>query len=200
MYGSTPHGVTGETRPATSCTSVRTGHPASLDTSAHTRRRLLAGSALLGLLAGTGARAAGPSAASVPLVWPTVELLDGGRFGAEQARQHDVVLVFWSTTCPFCRRHNQHVEKLHRAALAQGRALRVLGVARDRDPEVVRRYALAQGYTFPITMAAAPLTDLVGARRVIPLTVVVDKTGRLRQAIPGEMFEEDVMELLEGPR
>ena len=176
--------MTGETRP----------------TPLRTRRRLLAGGAMLGLLASPGAWASGASAASAPLVWPTVELLDGGRFGAEQARQHDVVLVFWSTTCPFCRRHNQHVEKLHRAALAGKRALRVLGVARDRDPEVVRRYAQAQGYTFPITMAAGPLSELVAARRVIPLTVVVDKAGRLRQSIPGEMFEEDVMELLEGPR
>jgi peroxiredoxin len=180
MYGWIQLGVTGETRPM--------------------RRRLLAGGALLGLLAGGKAVAGNAPAAPAPLAWPTVELLDGGRFGAEQARGHDVVLVFWSTTCPFCRRHNQHVEKLHRAAKAQGSALRVLGVARDRDPEVVRRYAQAQGYTFPITMAAAPLMELVGARRVIPLTAVVDKTGRLRQAIPGEMFEEDVMELLEGPR
>ena len=30
---------------------------------------------------------------------------------------------------------------------------------------------------------------------MIPLTVTVDRQGRLLQAIPGEMFEEDVMEL-----
>jgi hypothetical protein len=31
---------------------------------------------------------------------------------------------------------------------------------------------------------------------VIPLTAVVERSGRLRQVIPGEMFEEDVMEWL----
>jgi hypothetical protein len=30
----------------------------------------------------------------------------------------------------------------------------------------------------------------------MPLTVTVDRRGRLRQVIPGEMFEADVMELL----
>jgi hypothetical protein len=56
------------------------------------------------------------------------------------------VVVFWSTTCPFCRRHNQHVEKLHRPPPAPA-PLAVLGVARDRDAEAVRRHA-AHGYTF----------------------------------------------------
>ena len=31
---------------------------------------------------------------------------------------------------------------------------------------------------------------------MIPLTVVVDRQGRLKQVIPGEMFEEDVLDLL----
>ena len=184
MYGWTHHGVTGETRP----------------TPLRTRRHLLAGGAMLGLLVIPGAWASGASAASAPLVWPTVELLDGGRFGAEQARQHDVVLVFWSTTCPFCRRHNQHVEKLHRAALAGKRALRVLGVARDRDAAVVQRYAQAQGYGFAITQDVAPLAAALAPRNLIPLTAVVGRDGRLVQVLPGEMFEEDVMELLDLAR
>ena len=105
------------------------------------------------------------------------------------------MVVFWSTTCPFCRRHNQHVEKLHRAAA--GRRLAVLGVARDRDIAVVRRYAGQQGYTFPITTEQAPLAAALSARRVIPLTATIDRGGRLLQVIPGEMFEEDVLELLQ---
>ena len=31
---------------------------------------------------------------------------------------------------------------------------------------------------------------------MVPLTAVVGRDGRLRESIPGEMFEEDVMELL----
>ena len=30
---------------------------------------------------------------------------------------------------------------------------------------------------------------------MIPLTATVDRSGRLQQVIPGEMFEEDVLEL-----
>jgi thiol-disulfide isomerase/thioredoxin len=107
------------------------------------------------------------------------------------------VVVFWSTTCPFCRRHNQHVEKLHRAAQAAGAALRVLGVARESDVAEVRRYADQQGYSFPITLDNAPMAAALSQRRVIPLTATVGRDGRLKLVLPGEMFEEDVLELMQ---
>lgn len=135
-----------------------------------------------------------------PVAWPEVALLDGSRWGPAQAAGQAVVVVFWSTTCPFCRRHNQHVQKLVRAAT--GLPLTVLGVARDRDAEAVRRYAAQQGYSFAVTLQHAPLAAVISARSVIPLTATVDRQGRLKHVIPGEMFEEDVMELLklaEGP-
>ena len=139
--------------------------------------------------------AAAPAAPGQAVAWPEVTLLDGSRFGAAQAAGRALVVVFWSTTCPYCRRHNQHVEKLHRASA--GRRLAVLGVARDGDTAAVRRHANAHGYTFPITMDQAPLAAALSARRVIPLTVTIDRAGRLLQVIPGEMFEDDVLELLQ---
>jgi len=130
--------------------------------------------------------------------WPDMALLGGGRFGPAQAAGHAVVVVFWSTTCPFCRRHNQHVEKLHRAAMAlPGRRLRVLGVARETNADIVARYAQAQSYSFPITLNQPGLVELLSPRRVIPMTVTVDRQGRLKQALAGEMFEEDLLELLQ---
>ncbi len=143
------------------------------------------------------APAAAPLQRGESLVWPEVTLLDGSRFDSSPAGNGSraAVVVFWSTTCPFCRNHNRHVEKLHRAAAGQG--LAVLGVARERDAAVVRRYAQQQGYSFPITLDHPALNAALAPRRVIPLTVTIDRKGRVKQAIPGEMFEEDVMELLQ---
>ncbi len=152
--------------------------------------------ALAALPLWTGAFGAAAPADGPAVAWPEVALLDGSRFGAAQAAGRTVVVVFWSTTCPFCRRHNQHIEKLHRAAAA-GRTLVVLGVARERDAAAVARYAAQQGYSFPLTLDHAPLAAALGARRLIRLTVVVDRLGRRGSVIPGEMFEEDVMELLQ---
>lgn len=136
---------------------------------------------------------AAPAVAGQPVAWPDITLLDGSRRPAAHWAGHAAVVVFWSTTCPFCKRHNQHIEKLYRAADPQ--ALAVLGVARERDAATVQRYAASQGYSFPITLDHTPLAAALSERRMIPLTITVDRQGRLLQAIPGEMFEEDVMEL-----
>lgn len=165
------------------------------------RRSLLA----TPLLLPAGRVLAAPAAPGQPVAWPAVRLLDGTELEPAHWRGRAAVVVFWSTTCPFCRRHNQHVEKLHRAALAlPGQPLQVLGVARENDAAAVKRYAQQQGYSFPITLDNRAMAAALSERRMIPLTAVVARSGRLKQVLPGEMFEEDVMELLQlapaGPR
>lgn len=149
--------------------------------------------AVIALLAASaaGARAA-PAAPGEAVPWPEITLLDGTRWTPSPGRAQ--VVVFWSVSCPFCKRHNAHVDRLHRAAADGGP--QVLTVSRDRDAAAVRRYLAANGYGFPVTLANDALSAVLAARRIIPLTVLVDRQGRLKQAIPGEMFEEDVMELL----
>lgn len=168
------------------------------------RRTALWTPAALGLLArgalGTLALDSASAAPAQPgqlVQWPAVtSLLDGKALTATDLQARPAVVVFWTTTCPFCRRHNQHLEKLHRAALAAGSPLRVLAVARERDASTVRRYAQAQGYSFDITLEHLPMAAALTERKVIPLTVYVDRHGRLQQVLPGEMFEEDVMAFL----
>ena len=139
------------------------------------------------------AAATTPRALGQVVDWPTLELLDGRRLVAADWRDTAAVVVFWETTCPFCRRHNAHVDKLHRAS--EGKRLRVLTVARDRDPALVRQYLSSQGYGFPVTLQEGALRAQFSARRVVPLTCSVGRDGRLREVIPGEMFEEDVLAL-----
>ncbi len=137
---------------------------------------------------------AAPAALGQPVQWPaSLRLLDGATLEAAQLRQSATLVVFFSTTCPFCVRHNQHVQKLVQAL--RGQPLRVLGVAHDRDPEAVRRYLAAKGPGFAVTLDQQPLHEALSLRRVIPLSCVIDAQGRLREVIPGEMFEEDVMGL-----
>jgi thiol-disulfide isomerase/thioredoxin len=124
--------------------------------------------------------------------WPTVKLMDGRTWAPEAGRPQ--LVVFWSVTCPFCQRHNAHLQRLHERVLAEG-GPQILTVSRDRDPAAVQRYLKANGYTFPVTLEHEALRAALAARTVVPLTVLVDRRGRILQSIPGEMFEEDVMEL-----
>jgi thiol-disulfide isomerase/thioredoxin len=161
------------------------------------RRRWLARAAAASLLPWALAPTlAAPANKGERVAWPTFSLLDGSRLDAKTLAQTPVVLVFWSTTCPFCRRHNEHLNKLVEATRGKG-PLRIIGAARDRDAALVRRVVQERGYRFDVTMDAEPLRAALASRNIIPLTVVVGADGRLREVFPGEMFEEDVLELAE---
>ena len=158
------------------------------------RRRWLLGTAALAAWSELVSPAWAQPRQGQAVAWPDVTLLDGTRWGAAQAQGKQVIVVFWSTTCPFCLRHNAHIEKLRRAAT--GRALEIITVARDKDPAAVKAYLARHGYGFQVTMAQEAMAAALSPRKVIPLTITVDRQGRLGQVIPGEMFEDDVMEWL----
>jgi thiol-disulfide isomerase/thioredoxin len=155
-----------------------------------TRRTCLV--AGLGALGVASARAeAGAPASSFD--WPPLRLLDGQTLAPASWQGQGAVVVFWETHCPFCKRHNARLDKLHRAT--RGQPLRVLGVALDTDEQVVRHYMAANDFRFPVTLDGTHLRARWTARRVIPMTLVFDRQGRLLQAIPGEMSEDDVLGL-----
>ena len=52
------------------------------------------------------------------------------------------------------------------------------------------------GYGFAVTLQSRELHARVSERRVVPLTVTLDRGGRLREVIPGQRAEDDVMGLL----
>ncbi|MEO7242806.1 MAG: TlpA disulfide reductase family protein [Variovorax sp.] len=123
--------------------------------------------------------------------WPTLTTLEGKTIEPAQWQGQFSVLVFWATWCPFCKRHNAHLDKLYRET--QGKPLRVLGVAVDGDEPLVHRYMQSNGYAFPVAIDTVGLRSRLTSRKSIPMTCIIDPRGRLTQAISGEMFEEDVL-------
>lgn len=172
------------------------------------RRQLLQGlgAAAAATLLGTGAQAqpgpaerpASATPPGTPLAMPAWRLLDGPVWSPAELRDTALVLVYFSTTCGYCRRHNQRLDGLVRAT--QGQALRVLGVAEGTDAERVRQHWREQGHVFPVTLSDDGLRARLTPRRVIPLTIVLDRAGRMRELIPGEMAEADVLGLARWAR
>jgi len=153
------------------------------------------------LVAGVGAVLSAPvwsepAAVGRVVDWPRLPLLDGSVWEAASWREQPALVVLWATFCPFCKRHNAHLDKLFAQTRAQG--LRMLGVALDTDERLVRQYMAGNAYRFPVAMDGGQLRSRLTTRRVIPMTFALDRQGRLLQAIPGEMFEEDLVDLANG--
>lgn len=154
------------------------------------RRQLLAAAAALPWShAAQAQQGHGPTA----IDWPAVQLLDGTTLSPSSWQGQPAVVVFWATYCPFCLRHNAHIDKLHQAL--RGQPMRVLGVALDSDTEAVRRYMAIHRYQFPVALDDGDLRRRLTSRRIIPMTCLIDRQARLLQAIPGEMTEDDVLGL-----
>lgn len=130
---------------------------------------------------------------------PAITLLDGSTLSAQDLNQGPVIIEYWASWCPFCARQNPYLQKLHEQA--QGSNLRVLSISIDKKPEDASGYMQNKGYTFPVAMDTPELREVFGKRRVIPKIFVITD-GKVAEVIPGEMFEEDVLELIEyaGPR
>lgn len=167
-----------------------------------TRRSCVERGVVAALLATTGLPASTQptmAAASTPalgdrVTWPTIRLLDGR--AAPQPGPGDAasIVVFFSTSCPFCARHNDHVQAL--AERSRGLPLRVLAIAHDTLESHVRTYMRRRGLAFDVSMDHATMRPALTKLRGVPITCVVDRQQRLREVIRGEMFEADVLALI----
>ncbi len=103
------------------------------------------------------------------------------------------IVVFWETWCPFCKRHNGHMEKLHQAT--RGKKLRILGATTETDEAKVQAYVQSNQLHFPVALVDRDFRSQFTTRRVIPLTCLVSASSQLMQVIPGEMAYDDVLSL-----
>lgn len=156
-------------------------------------RRRLALAGLAGLAGCCHGFAAAQAAPDGKIDWPAIALLDGERLLPASWIGQPAVVVFWETWCPYCKRHNARIDRLYRAT--RDVPFRVLGVAMENDAGKVRSYMRSHGFVFPVALGNEDLRGRLTRRKVIPLTCTIDRRGRLLQAIPGEMSEEDVLRL-----
>ncbi len=169
--------------------------PLALDRTRVSRRACLIAGALLPCL---GLAEAAAVAKGEPVDWPTLTLLDGSTLGPSDWKGRPGVVVFWSTDCAFCVRHNARLDKLHRRVQAEGGDLRIVAIATDRDPQAVRDYMRARGYAFPVSLESGGIQARLTERKLVPMTVLIGRDGRLRQVIPGELSEDDMLGLARG--
>ena len=155
------------------------------------RRRLL-------LALGAVTLAAGPIVAHAAEVgqrieWADVTLLDGRRLAASDLRGRVVVVEFWASWCPFCKRQNPLLQQLYAAHGSRG--LEVLAFSIDKDPAKARAYLVEHAYTFPAALADSAVARQFEPRAGLPELYVVGADGRVLVREIGEMFPEDMQAL-----
>ena len=125
---------------------------------------------------------------------PAIDLvdLDGHAVNWDRFRGKVVLVDFWATWCPPCRRSMPELQAVHERW--QGRDFTVLGISVDQHGAApVEKFIAEHGLTYPIAIddPQDPVSSRWGVR-VLPTAFLVDREGRIVRrwtgaADPGEL-------------
>jgi len=135
---------------------------------------------------------------------PTLSLktIDGHIFNLEDYKGKVVLLNFWATWCPPCR---QEIPDLIKYQRAYSRQLQVIGVTYPPENlSRVRQFARRMRMNYPIVVGTKETKIRFTSTETLPITVIVDTQGNLRDVIEGilypDEFDEKVKTLLSSTR
>ena len=132
---------------------------------------------------------------------PQFELKDiHGRIVRLSDYRGKVVLInFWATWCPPCRAEMPDLVKLQRDYGREG--LQIIGVSYPPQKKSrVVRFAKSLKVNYPIALGTRELKARYSSDETLPLTVVIDRDGKVSEIISGillrEEFDEKIKPLL----
>jgi thiol-disulfide isomerase/thioredoxin len=113
----------------------------------------------------------------------TLQSLDNQEITLSKLKGKVVLLDFWATWCAPCRESIPHLIQLHNSYREKG--LEVIGMNLDKGSlETVHRFGKSMDIPYPITITTEDIARDYGVT-ALPTTVLIDKTGKIRQKLLG---------------
>jgi peroxiredoxin len=125
----------------------------------------------------------------------TMTSLEGKTYSLAALRGHVVLLNFWATWCPPCRKEMPDMEKLYQRFESKG--LIVLAVS-DEDKDTVATFEAKQKYTFPILLDPDRKVNDSFNVEGIPKSFLFDREGKLVAQAIDMRTESQFLEMLKS--
>lgn len=106
----------------------------------------------------------------------TLKDLNGRPWTLKNLQGKVVLLNFWATWCPPCRKEMPDLEALYRQFQPQGFV--ILGVS-DEDAPLVQKFISQQGITYPVLLDPGRKVNSLFEIEGIPKTFVYDRQGKI---------------------
>ena len=126
--------------------------------------------------------------------------LDGTVVSSADLRGRVVVLDYWATWCPACRREMPELEKLYQRYQANSRVSFWAVDVQDggETPEKARAFMHNAGYTLPIAMGGETSSEALLQLQGFPSLVIIDALGHVRLIHTGYDRSENFQARLSG--
>ncbi|MEP7366143.1 MAG: TlpA disulfide reductase family protein [Acidobacteriota bacterium] len=119
----------------------------------------------------------------------TLKALDGNEMSLAGLRGKVVVMDFWATWCPPCRKELPELEKLHKELSAEGVVF--VGV-NNEDTGTVKGFVSKNSYAIPVLLDSKREVHRRYGVRAIPTLFIVDREGTIRQHFIGSRSQEQI--------
>ena len=120
----------------------------------------------------------------VALPWQVT--LPVGQVLTSDALKGKVVLVnFWATWCPYCRKEKPVIDAFWKDY--RGRGFEVISISVDDPPEKIAAWMQDKDYTFMAAPTNASVAAAFGHVASVPTSFIVDADGHIRHKIAGQV-------------
>jgi len=129
----------------------------------------------------------------------TVKDIRGRYIRLSDYRGKVVLVNFWATWCPPCRKEIPDLIRLQRQYRSRG--LQIIGVTYPPQKLAeVRRFVQRARINYPVGLGTEETKSRLGRSEALPTTIVIGTDGRIRDIIEGillpEEFEQKIKPLL----
>jgi thiol-disulfide isomerase/thioredoxin len=149
---------------------------------------------LAGLASGpspdAGARGPGMQAPKAPIL--RIQDISGRRLTPEDFKDKVVLINFWATWCPYCKREIPALVRLQDRYREEG--LQVVGIAVEDSSRRVKEFAKENGINYPVAMGDETLKRIYGGVSGLPTSFLIGRDGRIYQKITGAPMDMSVFE------
>ena len=119
-------------------------------------------------------------------VAPWQVMLTDGRLLTSDALKGKVVLVnFWATWCPYCRKEKPVIDAFWHDYRDKG--FEVVSISVDDPPDKITAWMKDKGYAFQAAPTNASVAAVFGNVSSVPTSFILDTDGHIRHKIAGQM-------------
>jgi thiol-disulfide isomerase/thioredoxin len=131
---------------------------------------------------------------TITALW-SVTLPDGRAVSSESLKGRVLLVNFWATWCPYCRKEKPVIDEFWQDYRARG--FEVVSISVDDPPDRIAAWMRDKGYAFMAAPSNASVRTAFGEIGSVPTSFIVDADGNIRHRIGGQVHYPRLKKLVE---